>query len=526
MIIDNKIRGELGERLEKYYFAVIMLSLLTGAVDGVSLGYFARIFHSEGSGIISTEVVRYFTYFVVLTAIGYICKIILLWLNIWLSFKVSNLLNSKLMEASMDLASTTTTLSQTLDDISRVTEFVATNHILSTLKLISGAIVCTFITFSMWYNSDGSALFVLLILVGIYGLLSRAFRATFGKHSETIRALTSKTLTLGKSILEARETIVASNLLSSTINQWTKYDQNLKTILTRGQFFANSPRLFIELSGLLLIGILVLFSSNNLSIIFSEIALLIVSAQRLLPIVQQCYAALSARRIAAGQYIGIVDRISKLKPANIEISRLDDPIEWIKINLRTGSTLESIRLNPGDSLKITGSSGSGKSTLLRKIIGIVDDERINITINNSVYKNLIGKVGYVSQTSQLFEGTLKQNVSVFQYVSDEKCEQILETCQLLPLYKRVGDTIIDPNGTLLSGGEIQRVMIARILAMDKEILAFDEAFTGLDKSTASSILTNIQLNYPDVIKIFIDHSDILDQLDCKIVNVHELYLSS
>lgn len=526
MIIDKKIQEKLDERLGKYYFSIVILALLTGAVDGISLGYFAKIFQPEDPGMISTDIIMYFTYFVIFTAIGYLCKITLLWLSIWLSFRISNLLNSKLMEATMDYKYTTATVSQTLDDISRVTEFVATNHILSTLKLVSGSIVCALITISMWYNSDGSALLMLLFLAGIYAILAQFFKKTFGNHSHNIRALTSKTLTLGKSILEARETIVASNVGNQSIKKWSEYDRKLKTILTRGQFYANSPRLFIELSGLILIGIIVLISKNSLSLILSEIALLIVSAQRLLPIIQQCYSALSARRFSEAQYIGIVERLSNAKLENIAHSGTDEFINGIEIKLGTGSQSKIVRLNRGESLKINGKSGSGKSTLLRSIIGIMYDERINVKINNRLDTNLLGRIGYVSQTSQLFEGTLKQNVSVFADVSDDRCTQIFETCQLQALYERIGNSIIDPNGTQLSGGEVQRVMIARVLAMDKEILAFDEAFTGLDKDTASSIISKVHSNYPNAIKIFIDHSDLLENFDYQFINVQELEFSS
>ena len=60
------------------------------------------------------------------------------------------------------------------------------------------------------------------------------------------------------------------------------------------------------------------------------------------------------------------------------------------------------------------------------------------------------------------------------------------------------------------------------MAMDTPIIAFDEAFTGLDKNAASDILSKIQINYSEKIKIFIEHSNILDSCDCKILNVQDI----
>ena len=522
MIFHKQIQLILSGKIKTSLTFFIILSLVTGAFDAVSISYFAAIFDKRSLDAGSSGIVQNVYGFALLTGISYLLKIMLLWMSISLSFKITNLLNTELMKTAMDLRNTKSTVSQSLDDITRVTEFVATNYILGTLKLISGFIVCSIVFMSLWVNSDGSATFLLVTLTGVYIVLAKLFKRTFGIQANIIKNYTSTTLTLGKSILESRETIVASNLENQSIKQWSEYDRKLKSILTYGQFFANSPRLFIELIGLIMISIFILFQEDRISEIFSEIALLLVVAQRILPIIQQCYAALSARRIASAQYLAITDRLGGYRDEGRISTTFAEEIKYIEIKIHRLHQIDTLRLVVGEDLKIVGPSGSGKTTLLRAIIGILHSKIIKTSVNGNRESDLIGAVGYISQSAQLFHGTLEQNIFIFANPNEKKYQKIFDTCNLEAVRARLGTQIIDPNGTQLSGGEIRRIMIARVLAMDKNILAFDEAFTGLDKNAANDILSKIQKNYSEKIKIFIEHSNILDSCDCKILNVQDI----
>lgn len=522
MIFHKKIIAILSTKIKFYLVLFIILSLITGTFDAFSISYFAKIFEQNSQGFGASGSMHGVYGFALLTIISYVLKIILLWLSISLSFKITTLLNTYLMTNAMDLANSKSSVSQSLDDITRVTEFVATSYIFGTLKLISGIIVCAVVFSSLWVNSDGSATFMLMALTGAYIVLAGVLKGTFGIHADVIKNYSSKTLSLGKSILESRETIVASNLEKQSIKQWSEYDRKLKSILTYGQFFANSPRLFIELFGLIMICVFIFYQMDTISELFAEIALLIVVAQRILPIIQQCYASLSARRIASAQYLAIIDRLSDYQEGEWTSYLRKGEIKYIDINIQGQSDPINLKLKLGDDLKIVGPSGSGKTTVLRAMIGILQSTNIEAFVNGDRDCDLLGKVGYVSQSAQLFHGSLEENVFIFGHPDMENSEKIFETCNLDAVRQRLRNQSIDPNGTQLSGGEIRRVMIARVLAMEKTILAFDEAFTGLDKRTASDIVAKLQKSYPEKIKIFIEHSDILDDLNCKILDVQDI----
>ncbi len=508
--------------IELYLLLIIILSLMTGLIDAISLSYFVDIFSIETTEGEHSTLVGSILFFAGFTSVGYIFKIVLLWLNIWLSFKISNNLNKQLMNSALNVVNEKSTVSQTLNDISRVTEFVATNYILGTLKLISGCIVCIMIFLSLWINSDGKALSMILVLTLFYLLISRILKNTFGYQSSVIKNLTTKTVSLGKAILESRETITAFDITKRSVDEWSNYDMELKMVQSRGQFFANSPRLFIELAGVLMLAAFISIQNDNLWVLVSEIALMVVAAQRLLPIIQQSYAALTARRISAAQYWGIVERLMADVKNKDQHINLDKDFKTLDIAIKGNDGINKVELLRGDKLKILGPSGSGKTTLLRNIIGIIESDRVRIRLDGEEIKSLIGNVGYISQSAQLFMGTLKDNVTVFSDVSDALYRKIINTCGLEEVEKRLRDGVIDPNGTQLSGGESQRLLIARVLAMDTPIIAFDEAFTGLDKNAASDILSKIQINYSEKIKIFIEHSNILDSCDCKILNVQDI----
>lgn len=156
----------------------------------------------------------------------------------------------------------------------------------------------------------------------------------------------------------------------------------------------------------------------------------------------------------------------------------------------------SLKIRKGDFLGIKGESGSGKSTLFHLLLGFLQPDKGNITVDNILLseeymKSWRNKIGYVSQQLFMIEGSLLDNIVMGASLHDLK--RIHEIVKLASLDKFVNslpqglDTFVGEGGCLLSGGQRQRLGIARALYKNAELLLFDEATSSLDEDTERAI---------------------------------------
>ncbi|OIO19226.1 MAG: ABC transporter ATP-binding protein [Candidatus Magasanikbacteria bacterium CG_4_10_14_0_8_um_filter_32_14] len=139
----------------------------------------------------------------------------------------------------------------------------------------------------------------------------------------------------------------------------------------------------------------------------------------------------------------------------------------------------SFVIEKGDIVAIIGPNGSGKTTLLQNIIGVLSPTQGSITIDGKKPKDVRQKIGYVPQKFE-FDRTIP--ISVHEFMSLEKCgKKGHDEKNIIEALREVGlEDIEQKQLGHLSGGQFQRVMIARALLHEKEILIFDEPSTGID----------------------------------------------
>lgn len=176
----------------------------------------------------------------------------------------------------------------------------------------------------------------------------------------------------------------------------------------------------------------------------------------------------------------------------------------------------NITLKKGETVAVVGPSGSGKSTLVKLLVGLYKPETGQLYYNDIPsgqiqLSELRKKLGVVSQESQLFSGTLRENL---QFVSpdatDEDMQQALIKSAAQGLLNRCEnglDTTIGEGGIKVSGGEKQRISIARALLRNPDVMVFDEATSALDSLTEREITQTIReiSNQKDRINVMIAH---------------------
>jgi ATP-binding cassette subfamily B protein len=161
----------------------------------------------------------------------------------------------------------------------------------------------------------------------------------------------------------------------------------------------------------------------------------------------------------------------------------------------------SFKVKKGETIAFVGPSGSGKTTMMKLLVGLYRPEEGRILYNgqdeNSIdFDDLRNQIGFVTQDTQLFSGTIRENLF---FVNPKATEQELKevlgkaACQNL-LYRADNglDTMIGEGGLKLSGGEKQRLSIARALLRKPRLLLFDEATSALDSLTEEEITSTIR----------------------------------
>lgn len=155
----------------------------------------------------------------------------------------------------------------------------------------------------------------------------------------------------------------------------------------------------------------------------------------------------------------------------------------------------------GQTIAFVGPSGSGKTTLVKLLVGLYHPESGQVLYNDTPgtdidLDELREKIGFVTQDTQLFSGTIRENLLfVRPDASDEDCMRVLKkaACQnLLARADKGLDTVIGEGGVKVSGGEKQRLSIARALLREPNILVFDEATSSLDSITEEEITETIR----------------------------------
>jgi len=174
----------------------------------------------------------------------------------------------------------------------------------------------------------------------------------------------------------------------------------------------------------------------------------------------------------------------------------------------------------GKKIAIVGDSGSGKSTLVNIICGLLRSSAGTHQLNGNNYEHdeykrmLSGAVGYVSQKPFLFNATIAENVSNFGEIDNAKVKKVLTMVQLDEFAEVANSFIIGENLNNLSGGQAQRIAIARALYQNSQIIILDEPTSALDQKN-TDIVNNIIYNL-DAIIIWISH-DIASIKRCDVI---------
>ena len=240
---------------------------------------------------------------------------------------------------------------------------------------------------------------------------------------------------------------------------------------------------------------------------------------------------------AAARILPIIDEKNKINDLidSKPLVKINANIEFKKINfsyeVNEGEVLKSINLKflGGKMTSLVGHSGSGKSTILNLIPRFYDAQSGDISIDGqSIYqttiKSLRKNISLVSQETTLFDDTIKNNIKYANLEAND--EEVYEVARLSYCDEFINnlpdkyETLIGENGVRLSGGEKQRISIARTMMKKSSIILLDEATSSLDSDTESKIQEALKILTKDKTTVVIAHrlSTILNSNNIYVIN--------
>ena len=173
----------------------------------------------------------------------------------------------------------------------------------------------------------------------------------------------------------------------------------------------------------------------------------------------------------------------------------------------------SLSIKKGEKIAFVGESGSGKSTLIKILLGLLKYNKGKVRLGDMelsgiCLSNLYDRVSYLSQDAPVFDGTIKENLVFEKKVSEEQMLGALSEVQLSHLVENLAEglnTEIGEKGTCLSGGEKQRLALARLWFEDSELVILDEATSAMDNLTEENVMKSVMQKMKDKTVIAIAH---------------------
>lgn len=258
---------------------------------------------------------------------------------------------------------------------------------------------------------------------------------------------------------------------------------------------------FGEIMGFSSYAMQVVMAFMMITIIFIILPRATVSARRVAEVLN------TENNIADGLFTGETEEKGTVEFKNV-FFKYPDAEEYVLEDV-------SFVANKGDTVAFIGSTGSGKSTLINLVPRFYDATSGQILIDGVDIKdynlnNLRNKLGYISQRAVMFSGTVRSNLTLGENgkgeQTDEQMDEALKiSCALNFVNKMENkkDSFIAQGGTNVSGGQKQRLSIARAIARQPEILIFDDSFSALDYKTDKKLRSNLTKNLPDATKLIV-----------------------
>lgn len=375
----------------------------------------------------------------------------------------------------------------------------------------------------------------LIILLAFYGGLLEVLKSKINKMSNERYLYQNSLFDYVNSSIRALKDIKTNSFEPYFIDKIGTPANNFSMLNKGISIYSSIPKFLIESSVLISLVVYVLFNFNEETAVkqFPMLSVLSLALIKLLPIIQGMFTNITRIRFNFKSLFVIEDNLIKSKErinkTKVE-KELFHSLELKNISFAYDSKKvlnnQNFRFNQGDFWLLYGESGSGKTTFTEIMLGFLTPNSGEIRLNDATWSNeeLLSKrinLGYVSQDIILFEGDLIENITLKSKNASpiilKKINSLIELCALEDVVDSIGgiNGFISEGGKNLSAGQKQRIIIARALFKDPELLVLDEATSALNAKLEAQILQ--RLVNTDISIFMITHNENLKKYTDKIL---------
>ena len=525
-----------------------------------------RLVQTPGSAM--SDIIRNGLYMLGCTALSLVCTVIVSYCAARIASSFAAVLRSKMFTKIESLGlqeikkfSTSSLITRTTNDVTHVDMIIGMG-----LQMVARApIMAIWAVMKIinkgyeWSMLTAACVVVLLITIGcLLALVLPRF--------EKVQKLIDKLNSVTRENLTGIRVIRAFNAEDYQNERFAKINNDLTdTQLFNQRVFAiMGPMMNLVMHALVLgiyiIGAILISKAGSLDkltlfsnmVVFSSYGMLVITSFLMLCMIFMLWprAKISANRINE-----VLDCKVNIKEGSFDSEPNEKgTIEFDKVSFKYPDADEyilkdiSFKVNQGETVAIIGSTGSGKTTLINLIPRLYDTTEGNVFVdgrNVKEYKqsNLNNRIGYVPQKAVMFTGTVESNVA-YGYVNNKKpTETNIEDAIRISQAKEFVDNMdggkdahIARGGTNISGGQKQRLAIARAIARNPEIYIFDDSFSALDYKTDSTLRKELKQYTKDATNIIVaqrigtiinaDKIIVLDEGKCVGMGTHEELLKN
>ena len=405
--------------------------------------------------------------------------------------------------------STSSLITRTTNDVTQIEMLIAMGFQLLVKAPVTAIWAITKILNKSWQWSTATAIAV-VILLSIIGILMVIVIPKF----KIVQKLIDKVNGVTRENLTGIRVVRAFNAEKYQEEKFEKVNTKLTNQMLFNQrgFAVMQPAMYLVMNGLALsiyyiganlidaalisekialFGDMIVFSSYSMQVIISFLMLAFI------------FMMLPRAEVSAVRINEVLETDITIKEGDLSKDQLNEKgtVEFKNVSFKYPDADEyllkniSFKANQGETVAFIGSTGSGKSTLINlvpRFYDATDGEVLVDGVNVKEYKSefLNNKIGYVPQKAVMFDGTVKSNVSYGENgkgdITEEKIKEAIRVAQGTEFVEKMEekyDTHIAQGGTNVSGGQKQRLAIARAIARDPEIYIFDDSFSALDYKT-------------------------------------------
>ena len=416
--------------------------------------------------------------------------------------------------------------SEAMSVITKKNTIINSSIIHAFITLLSASLMAAIVLSVLILINPFVSMVIFFIIGGIYLLVSRVTREIISNNGEVISSNSDHMLKNMQETFGSFRDVTIDKSQKIFIKNFSVFDEKVKKSEASNVFISQSPRLIIESLGMVLIATTAYLLSTMDSDfgVIPVLALLAVTAQRLMPLFQQIYFSISNLNSAfpvLRDVLAIVVKEKKLVSKNEPVKLFND-IRLDNVSYRYPGkdkfALVDINLSikKGECIGFVGESGSGKSTLLDVILGLlpptrggmyVDGREINMRNKYSWFDS----VSHVPQSIYLLDNTIEDNVCFGSEENENNKSKLLTALKDAEIYDYTISqdegikSIVGEYGIRISGGQRQRLGISRALYKHADLLILDEATSALDSEIETKVINNIVNRNKDTTIIMVAH---------------------